>query len=344
MTPTAVIQTKQGIGDTIWHLPFIRAIAAASPGGKVTFFTLPSSHAAEFLSAESCIARIVYYENRGSEITRGLHLLRFIGLLRRERFDTVWILEKSVRPALAAWVARIPNRIGPGLGPQSPFISNAGIDRRHQYDMTVEYMTALLKAIGVPLATTEPNLQLPAEPIATVRGRYAGKARPWIVLALSGSHPAKAWPDPYWIEFIAAVRARTPGTVFIIGGADQHARADALIAQTSGAVAVNACDLSIVEAAALLRESDLFVGPDSGPMNLAAAVGTPAFGLFGATIVLSYSKFIHPIVPPSGKFDPDGGMLQILPARVIELVAPHLTVTKATPAGDTISLQQAPSR
>jgi hypothetical protein len=38
-------------------------------------------------------------------------------------------------------------------------------------------------------------------------------------------------------------------------------------------------------------------GTDSGPMNLAAAVATPAFALFGVQPVLSYSKFIHPLTP-----------------------------------------------
>ncbi|MEN3381162.1 MAG: hypothetical protein V7608_1206, partial [Hyphomicrobiales bacterium] len=45
MPSTAVIQVKQGIGDVIWHLPFIRAIAAATPEGAVTFLTLPSTQA-----------------------------------------------------------------------------------------------------------------------------------------------------------------------------------------------------------------------------------------------------------------------------------------------------------
>jgi lipopolysaccharide heptosyltransferase II len=44
---TVVIQSKQGIGDVVWHLPFIRAIAAATPGGIVTFLTLPSSWRAD---------------------------------------------------------------------------------------------------------------------------------------------------------------------------------------------------------------------------------------------------------------------------------------------------------
>ncbi|HEX8808606.1 MAG TPA: hypothetical protein VF760_06395, partial [Xanthobacteraceae bacterium] len=38
VTARAVIQVKPGIGDAIWHLPFIRAIAATAPDGQVTFF------------------------------------------------------------------------------------------------------------------------------------------------------------------------------------------------------------------------------------------------------------------------------------------------------------------
>ena len=48
----AVIQVKRGIGDVIWHLPFIQAIAAASPGGQVTFLAPPSSCAEQLLAAD----------------------------------------------------------------------------------------------------------------------------------------------------------------------------------------------------------------------------------------------------------------------------------------------------
>ena len=47
---------------------------------------------------------------------------------------------------------------------------------------------------------------------------------------------------------------------------------------SSSSQIINACDLRLIEAAALLRLADLFVGPSSGPLNLAAAGGTDAFG------------------------------------------------------------------
>jgi heptosyltransferase-2 len=327
---TVVIESKQGIGDVVWHLPYIRAIAALSPGNKVFFLALPSTHAAELLQAEPCIERTFYFESRGAELARPLHLIRLVATLRRLKCDTAWFLDRTIRPALAAFLAGIPNRIGVGLGAQRYLITNPGLDpRRHGPELfAFVYLPPLMAQMKAPFADTEPKLRLPAAPAAAMRSRYGDERRPWIVLGLGGSHPLKDWPEEAWLDFIATLRRRSAGTVFLIGGAAQAARAAALIARTDGAPAVNACDISVIEAAALLADADLFVGPDSGPMNLAAGVGTTAFGLFGATRVLTYSKFIHPIVPDDGRQALDG-MRRISPAAVIERIAPYLDVRKA---------------
>ena len=95
--------------------------------------------------------------------------------------------------------------------------------------------------------------------------------RPWIVLGIGGSHPDKDWPDSYWAEFLAGLRRRCAGTIFLIGGAQNAARAQRSDRAQPGHGRVDACDLALIEAVALLRHADLFVGTDSGPMNLAAA-------------------------------------------------------------------------
>jgi ADP-heptose:LPS heptosyltransferase len=112
----------------------------------------------------------------------------------------------------------------------------------------------------------------------------------------------------------------------LIGGRQNAARAQSLIEHSVGTAAINSCDLELIEAVALLRLADLFIGTDSGPMNLAVAAATDAFALFGATPVLKYSKFIHPIVPEGGPAP--GGMKRILPAAVMEQVAPFLSRLK----------------
>jgi heptosyltransferase-2 len=128
------------------------------------------------------------------------------------------------------------------------------------------------------------------------------------------------------VEFLAKLRPHGAGTFFFIGGDDYTARAQTLIAQTKLRAVINACNLSLVEAVALLHHADLFIGTDSGPMNLAAAVATPAFALFGVNPVLSYSKFIHPLTPPGGPAP--GGMQRISPAYTFEHVEPYLSRLK----------------
>jgi heptosyltransferase-2 len=322
---TAVIQVKQGIGDVIWHLPFVRAIAAATPERAVTFLTLPSTRAKELLAAEPCVGEVIYFEHQGSEFKRAVNLAVLTALLRARKFQRVWILDRTLRPALAARLAGVPERIGPGDGAQRFLLTNPPIDPRHFKELVMDWMRVFVEQMGVRIASTEPDLRLPDELLAAIAARYQ-TPRPWIVLALGGSHPAKDWPDAHWAAFLDTLRRRTAGTVFLVGGPDNSGRAASLIARSAGGAVINACDLSIVEAAALLRLADLFVGPDSGPMNLAAAGGTPAFAMFGATLVLSYSRFIHAIEPAGGQA-PDG-MTKITPAQVMARIEPYLNVMK----------------
>jgi heptosyltransferase II len=322
LTETAVIQAKRGIGDVVWHLPFVRAIAAVSPGGRVTFMAPPTSGARELLAAEPSVAETLYFEHAGSELRRGLNLVRLVTLLRRKRFRTAWILDRTIRPALAAFAAGIPRRIGLGLGPQRLFITNCGIDVGHFHDHPIDWLRALMAATGVPLATTEPALPVAGELPLAIGKKFSAFARPWLTVGIGAFDPVRDWPDDNWAELVGGLRRMSPGTVFLIGGAANRARAQKLIARGDGAPAVNACDLGLGEALALLHEADLFVGTDSGPMNLAVAVGTPAFVMFGVNPVLTYSKFIHPIIPERGPA-PDG-MARLKPADVLEQVALQL--------------------
>ena len=325
-TRTAVIQAKRGIGDVIWHLPFVRAIASVSAGGQVTFMTPPTSHAKDLLAAEPSVFETIYFEHAGSEFKRGVNLIRLARMLRQKRLRTVWILDRTLRPAIAATLAGVPERIGVGLGRQSLFITNPGIDQSHFHDHPIDWLRALMAEMNVPLPSTEPALKVPSEIVTAIGERFNCCRRPWIVLGIGALHAEREWPHQYWVGFLAELRPHCRGTFFFIGGADYTVRAQSVIAQSKLSEAINACDLSLVEAIALLHHADLFVGTDSGPMNLAAAVGTPSFAMFGVNPVLSYSKFIHPLTPPGGPAP--GGMQRISPTYVFERVQPYLSRLK----------------
>jgi hypothetical protein len=178
MTRCAVLQAKPGFGDVIWHLPFVRAIAATLPGGKVTFLAPPRSGAAELLAAEPSVVEVLYFEHHGSELRRGINLIRLVALLRRKRFDAIWILDRTLRPAIAAVLAGVPERIGVGLGRQRLFITNSGIDRIHFHDHPIDWLRALMAAMNVPLATVQPELRVPGDTLAKVDAKFGSCAWP----------------------------------------------------------------------------------------------------------------------------------------------------------------------
>jgi heptosyltransferase-2 len=321
ITPTAVIQPKPGIGDVIWHLAFIRAIAAAAPGGQVTFLAPPTSLARELLVAEPAVAETLYFRHTGNELQRGLNLLRLTLLLRRRRFRTIWILDRTLRPAVAALFAGIPQRIGLGLGAQRLFITNAGIDYSHFHDFPIDWLKALMLTQNLNLVSTEPCLALPAEALAAIDQRFGQLPRPWLAIGFGASHPSKDWPDSHWRALFGQL-ANTPArSVFVIGGPAKAARAQRLL-EESASSAINACDLPVIQSAALLKRADLFAGTDSGPLNLAAAVGTPAYGLFSWTPTLTYSRFIH-AVHASDNAAP-APMAAISPKRLLAAIMPRL--------------------
>ena len=179
-TRTAVIQAKRGIGDVIWHLPFVRAIASVSYGGKVTFMAPPTSSAKDLLAAEPTVIETIYFEHAGSEFRRGVNLIRLARLLRQNRFQTVWILDRTLRPAIAAMLSGIPKRIGLGLGRQSLFITNSGIDQSHFHDHPIDWLRALMTEMNVPLPSTEPALNLPSDTLVAIGERFKLWPRPWI--------------------------------------------------------------------------------------------------------------------------------------------------------------------
>jgi heptosyltransferase-2 len=253
-------------------------------------------------------------------LQRGTNLIRLVALLRRHRLQSIWILDRTIRPALAARLAGIPETLGLGSGRKalsSPMRASA---KNISMITPIDWLRALMEAMNVPLSSTEPDLPLPATMLAAVEKKFAHLARPWIVLGIGASHPDKDWPDAAWCEFLGSLH--TPCTVFLIGGPANVPRAEKFTA-AAASTTINACNLPLIEAAALLRLADLFVGPSSGPLNLAAGGGTEAFGLFGSTPVLAYSRFIHAIVPEGGPCP--GGMARIALADVLERIAPYLS-------------------
>ncbi len=310
-----VIQPLPGIGDMIWHLPILHSIAAASPEGCVTVLTKPRSQADHLLRADPAIQEVLWLERNPGQHDGIRGIGRLVKLLRRYYFRQVWILHRSPRYALICWLAEIPERIGYGLGLQRYFLNHpAKLSSAEAREHPVERATRLLQRSHIPPVEEEPQLVIDPAAQRAVVARYQELSRPWIALGIGSSEPYKQWGEANFIQLTEHLRGHT-GAVFIIGGASEQAMGQRIIAQASalGVPMGEALTLSLEEVAGLLAQCSAYIGNDTGVLNMAAAVGIPAWGLFGASPPLHHSRHIHCLMPPKGR----GGMGAITPTLVM---------------------------
>ncbi len=175
LPPVAVVQPLPGIGDMVWHLPHIRAIAAMS-GAPVTLLAKPRSLAGQLFAGEPAVEAILPLDLNPAG-RRGTHdgvigLVRLSRLMRDGRFGTIILLHHSVSIAAAAWLAGIPHRLGYGWGRQRLFLNTGpslprDVARLHQHTRA----TRFLGAAGIPLPSAEPTLPVTAAARAQARLR-----------------------------------------------------------------------------------------------------------------------------------------------------------------------------
>lgn len=313
---TLIIQPLPGIGDMVWHLPHLHAIAATTISGQVDLLTKPRSQADRLLTADPSVGRVLWLE-RDSDHAGWRGLFRLAALLRQGGYQRVWILHGSARYALAARLAGIPERIGYGVGWQMALLNGPvrlPPELRHAHP--IQRADALLDLLDIP--RTEPEPRLPVAPIAdqTVMERFTAWPLPWIALGVGSSEPWKQWGAARFAELALALHQRQAGSLFIIGGPAERALADELLMQVraAGGQAADAVALPLEQTAALLARCCACLGNDTGALNIAAALQTPALGLFGGSPPLWHSCFIHPITPPEG----ESGMAAITIPHVLE--------------------------
>jgi ADP-heptose:LPS heptosyltransferase len=110
----------------------------------------------------------------------------------------------------------------------------------------------------------------------------AGGPRHYIVLNPGAAWPNKRWPADRFGLLAAAMFERTGLRSLVTWGPSEQDLARAVVAASSGSAAA-APPTEIADLAVLMRDASLVVAGDTGPLHIAAAVGTPIVGLYGPT-------------------------------------------------------------
>lgn len=302
---TLVIHHRSGIGDLVWHIPYLRAIATSSAGGKVGVIARPSCRAAEVLAAEPCVEEVIEYDHRPrpSEGRTGRHdglwaQLGFIRELRAHRYERVFIFSGRVRYALLAYLAGIPRRAGFGftlverlLLTEPPFIRPyAGPG-----NWVFPEATAFSVAHGLTSGPVVPRMAVLPDALARAEADLRALPQPRYAFSIGTSEARKNWGTPRFAELATRLLERGAAVVLIGGPAEAgpaRAIVDGIPASLHGRLLASA-QASVQRSAALLHQCQFCLGNDTGVLNMAVANGVPALGLFGVTPPLVHDPLLH---------------------------------------------------
>ena len=144
-----------------------------------------------------------------------------------------------------------------------------------------------------------------------------------------GKSPAQDWGDANWTEVFRQLGGSLDVALMFVGAAEDSERAERLIQAWSGA-ALNLCGrLSPRETAAALERAIAFVGHDSGPMHVAAAVQTRCVALFGANnMPRNMPRRWHPYGNIHRVIHEIAGIDRITPERVVEAIRAQVQIAQ----------------
>jgi heptosyltransferase-2 len=287
---TAVIQPLPGIGDMIWLLPALQALAAHAPDGKLTLFAKASSLANKVLADEAWVSHIVYLPKARGIAAIVPNFIKTWWALVRNRPDQIYILHQSTRYRLAAKCAGIENIFS--------YPQDLAKSKLYGWKKSL----AFLEQLKIPVANKSSQLHIKPEKIAAARQQFATYPEPWFIVSPGSSEPERCWPVERFSTCVDALIDVSGGTVFLTGAPNEAERVHTVHGLCSDkAKTIEAAGLPFEQFMGLIACSKAVLGNDSGPINIAAALGIPAFVLCGITAPALHSPYliiVKPDLPP----------------------------------------------
>jgi heptosyltransferase-2 len=208
--------------------------------------------------------------------------LRVAGGLRAAGYAGSLTLPPSCSAALVARRLGAPVRAGfDGLAGRVCFTQRVARPRRGTLHLLEEYRR-LVSALGREAELLSPAVRVTAR--AAERAVEMIGSAAYVAVAPGAEYgPAKRWPAERFAECADALAAARGWQVVVVGGRGDREACDRTTALL-GPPARNLCGrTSIGELAAVLARARLVLANDSGPMHLAAAVGSPVVGIFASS-------------------------------------------------------------
>ena len=263
------------LGDIVLTTPAIRAVRARFPDAYIAM--LVAKQSAEILRENPHLNEIITFDRLAKNKDTG-EMLRVIRMLRERKFTLAIDLQRKFRTEMLMYFSGAAERIGKGR-----FCSVRVPEWGNQH-ATAHYFD-LLHAAGILAEDQRLELflseseRLDAVQRFDIAGVNAGELK-------VGFFPGAGWKLREWMpERFAAIGDKLVehfnANVLIFGGQRETALVQTVANLMNARAIPFAGNLQIRQLAACIEKCDLFLTNDTGPMHIAAAVGTPTVSLFG---------------------------------------------------------------
>jgi len=266
-----VIQTAY-LGDTVFTSALVGSLARRWPQARIELCVAPRGR--DVALAMPNVAQVHVFEKRGKG--KGLAgLWRMAKTLREREFELAVLPHRSLRTALLARRAGIPQRVGFAGGVGSLLYTSRVRSKARGF---LEREADLARHLGA-----EPGAMLlkpQSECLDAARGALGpALCEPLAAICLGSEWETKIWPDSRMAQLVRTLRERGFRPV-LLGGPQERMSAHAV-----GAVGgcIDTTGNPIGEALAILSFCALAVGGDTGLVHAARALGVPTVAIFGPT-------------------------------------------------------------
>ena len=297
MNKICIVYTHHKLGDLIWQLPYIKAISQHHQT-NIDLVVREKTQAQNILKDLKHINQIFYNDFRKG-LFYWVYVFKLIKVFKTEEYNFVYILDKVNKPAIAAKMAKIKNIIGPGFINQKKWLTVKNF--LNEEDLKLNYSERsqkLLKINSITIENKYPNLEIDVESLKKNNSNLLVNGKK-IAFGVDSFEDYKMWYEEDFIKLADLLfEKKLFDYIYLVCSPEKSHIAKKIITESNKNYFIDCSNKDLQGVILAIKNSDFFLGNNSGPLNLAAALGIKSFGLIANDPVseLKYSKII-PIVP-----------------------------------------------
>jgi len=281
-TRRILIRANNWIGDVVMITPAVRAIRERFPGARLAI--VAKEWVLETLAGNPFYDELIEYDAGGRHAGLAGRLRLARAIRKGGRVDLAVLFQKAFDAAVIALLAGARARVGYATDARGALLTHA-LPPPPAAMHHVEAFLGLARALGCRVEDARPFFHVGDEARERARALVAGRlsgSGPMVALHVGASKPPRAWHAARFADLARRLRRRLDARLAILAGPGEEALlGEVTQGLTRQSFLIGDPADGVRHAAAVIEQCALFVGNDSGPMHIAAALGVPTLGIFG---------------------------------------------------------------